>query len=150
MRIVFLGTAAVVPEPGRDTASFVVNETLLFDTGWQAALRLAAVGLSPQAVTHLFLTHAHQDHYLGLPGLLVARAMRPAPDQPPLRIFGPAGAVEAAVERSRAFLGEPTAIGAHEIFPLEPGATREVEGLEIATADFCQVLLCLNEFLYVD
>ena len=24
------------------------------------------------------------------------------------------------------------------------------KGLETATADFCQVLLCLNEFLYVD
>jgi hypothetical protein len=33
------------------------------------------------------------------------------------------------------------------------GSVRESKGpkgLELATADFCQVLLCLNEFLYVD
>jgi hypothetical protein len=30
------------------------------------------------------------------------------------------------------------------------GDTQGAKGLETATADFCQVLLCLNEFLYVD
>jgi hypothetical protein len=30
------------------------------------------------------------------------------------------------------------------------GAGKSAKGLETATADFCQVLLCLNEFLYVD
>lgn len=30
------------------------------------------------------------------------------------------------------------------------GENKGPKGLETATADFCQVLLCLNEFLYVD
>jgi hypothetical protein len=35
-------------------------------------------------------------------------------------------------------------------FILRSTSTQGVKGLETATADFCQVLLCLNEFLYVD
>lgn len=59
-------------EPDEDTASYLVNGTLLVDAGWNAALSMQRYGADPVTVTHALFTHCHQDHTLGLPGLLFA------------------------------------------------------------------------------
>src|SRR5437879_3430827 len=73
--VTFLGTAAVLPGAGQDSACFLINGRVLFDTGWYAALKMQEYGCDPLAIEHLIFTHCHHDHYMGLPALLFFRAM---------------------------------------------------------------------------
>ena len=49
----FLGTSSVTPEAGRDTASFLINNRILVDTGWYAALKMLNHGVSPLDLDYL-------------------------------------------------------------------------------------------------
>jgi len=104
--ITFLGTDAVVPEGGRDTASFVINGKYLVDTGWYAAIKMRNYGIDPMDIEYLILTHCHHDHYIGLPHLLFYLAMRRSerPDRQPLKVVGPAGELELVVGLAQKFL----------------------------------------------
>jgi len=91
MRITFVGTSSCIPAIESDTASFVINDRHLVDTGWYAALRMRQYGLDPLGLESVILTHLHQDHYLGLASLLFFIGLR-GPEGttvPPLRIIGP-------------------------------------------------------------
>ena len=76
MNITFLGTSSCIPDIGSETASFVVNGIHLIDTGWYTALGMRQYGLDPLALESIILTHLHQDHYLGLAGLLFTIGLR--------------------------------------------------------------------------
>ena len=131
--LTFLGIAAAVPEPGEDTASFLVNGELLIDCGWCNVQQMRAFHYDPLRVRTLFFTHCHHDHYMGLPALLFFRAMRGATS--PLRIVGPPDDLPIVVERTRAFL-QSERFGLEqelELVPLEPGATWDGGRYEIQT-----------------
>jgi ribonuclease Z len=136
--ITFLGTDAVVPECGRDTASFVINRTYLVDTGWYAAIKMRCYGIDPMGLEYLFLTHCHHDHYIGLPHLLFYLAMRAAerPDREPLKIVGPAEDLERVVTLAQAFL-QMERFGAVQfapkLIPLEAGATYDDPNFQLTT-----------------
>jgi ribonuclease Z len=137
-QITFLGAAAVLPGPGEDTASFLINGSLLIDCGWQAALKMQAYGYDPTRVETLFFTHCHHDHYLGLPGLLFFRGMRRGrgEERPPLEIVGPPDDLPLVVELSRQFLQAdrfPSVWPPLNLHPLEPGSTYETERFRIET-----------------
>lgn len=124
--ITFLGTDAVVPACGGDTASFVLNGSCLVDTGWYAAIKMRCYGIDPMLLDCLILTHCHHDHYIGLPHLLFYLAMcaRERPDRPPLKIIGPAGEVELVVGLARQFLQSdrfPPVRTEVELVPLRAG-----------------------------
>ncbi len=136
--LTFLGTAAVVPGGGHDTAGFVINDRYLVDTGWYAAIKMQCYGLDPLNIEYLFLTHCHHDHYIGLPQLLFYRRMRRSarPNLPPLKILGPAEDLERVVTLARQFLQPdrfPDVDEAPELFPLEPGDAFEEEAFRITT-----------------
>lgn len=137
-RITFLGTAAVLPAAYEDTACYLINDSLLIDCGWYAALKMQQYGYDARQVETLFFTHCHHDHYLGLPALLFARAMRRKEDAPkaPLRIVGPPDDLPVVVEQSRAFLQAerfPAVWPAVELAPLEPGGVLETDTYRIET-----------------
>src|SRR5579871_6749490 len=128
--VTFLGTDAVVPECGGDTASFVINEKYLVDTGWYGAIKMRCYGVSPLQLEYLFLTHCHHDHYIGLPHLLFYLTMRAGerPDRPPLKIVGPAEDLERVVKLAQEFLQMerfPPVRYTPELHPLQPGDTLE-------------------------
>ncbi len=104
--VTFLGTEAVVPSCGGDTASFVLNRQYLVDTGWYAALKMRCYDLDPLNIKYLFLTHGHHDHYIGLPHLLFYLAMRASerPNREPLKIVGPAEDLDRIVRLAQQFL----------------------------------------------
>ncbi|MDX1931886.1 MAG: MBL fold metallo-hydrolase [Capsulimonadales bacterium] len=136
LKVTFLGTAAVLPETDGDTVCHVVNETVVFDTGWNAALRLPRFGLDPLRITHLLFTHFHHDHYLGLPQFLFQRQLlaAKATDTPPLILGGPAEDLETVVGLARAFLQEarfPGVAGSVELLPLVPGDGFSIGDLSI-------------------
>lgn len=133
----FLGTASVIPEAGRETASVLINSKILVDAGWCSALKMLEFGVSPADLEYLFLTHCHHDHYLGLPHLLFYRRMQATNtgrDLPPLRIAGPAGDVERIVELARRFLQvERQSLPDHapEVIPIEAGHAYKAAGLRV-------------------
>ena len=71
MQVTFLGTGGAVPTTRRNTSGLLVRrdgERFLFDCGegTQRQMMRFSTGF---AVSHVFLTHLHGDHVLGLPGL---------------------------------------------------------------------------------
>ena len=128
--VTFLGTDAVVPAGGGDTASFVINGKYLVDTGWYAAIKMRCYGIDPLQLEYLFLTHCHHDHYIGLPQLLFYLTMRAGerPGRPPLKIVGPAEDLERIVTLAQRFLQMDRFLPvqyAPELLPLKPGDTLE-------------------------
>jgi hypothetical protein len=109
--VTFIGSAAVLPEVGQESASFVLNGRYLVDC-------------DPLAMEALLITHCHHDHVLGLPAFLFYRGMIGANKIAPLRIYGPAEEMPEAVENARRFLRAerfPEIWPELELHPLHPG-----------------------------
>jgi ribonuclease BN (tRNA processing enzyme) len=82
----FLGVGAALPGPGATNSSYLLRAagaTLLIDCGPAVLQQLAAVGLTPGDVTHVFLTHRHGDHALGNPMFLLWWALNRQRGLPP-------------------------------------------------------------------
>ncbi|MFH1568621.1 MAG: MBL fold metallo-hydrolase [Gemmatimonadota bacterium] len=88
LEIGFCGVSGAAPGSGEETASCLVNGHLLVDAGWNAAASVQALGAAPTDVDEVLITHCHQDHTLGLPGLLFANRARSQarPGAPVLRL----------------------------------------------------------------
>jgi ribonuclease BN (tRNA processing enzyme) len=74
IEVTVLGSGAALPAPGQTNSAYLVRAgavRLLVDCGPAILQQLAAVGLTPGDVTHLFVTHRHGDHTLGYPLLLL-------------------------------------------------------------------------------
>jgi ribonuclease Z len=72
LRVTFLGTGGALPTTERAPSAVFINregERLLFDCGegTQRQMMRFSTGFS---VSHVFLSHLHGDHILGLPGLI--------------------------------------------------------------------------------
>jgi ribonuclease Z len=91
LSVLFLGTAGSMPTVQRAPASLLIRrggDRLLIDCGEGTQRQLLrSVGLPD--IEHVFLTHFHADHFLGLPGMLKTFALRGRTT--PLTIHGPRG-----------------------------------------------------------
>ena len=139
-RIVVIGSGTPVPDGRRGgpaTAIVIDQRALLFDTGAGVLRGLARADISPSTVEHVFVTHLHSDHTLGLDEMIFGgwtsgRAV-------PLEVFGPPG-IEAMVTHLRSAFAEDRAIRVNGLEGAEPdGAEVEVEeiapGLVFGDAD---------------
>ena len=136
----FVGVDGCMPAVGGETACFLINDTVLVDCGWNAALSMKRFGCDPMALTHLLITHCHQDHFLGLAPLLFYRAMmglRLDGGAPTLTIAGPRTEIGMAVDRAIAYIQAdrhrdfPLPV---ELVPLAPGAGCEAGRLQVTSA----------------
>ena len=111
LRVTFLGTGGAVPTTRRNTSSVFLRregERMLFDCGEGTQRQMMRFGTG-FAVSHVFVTHLHGDHVLGIPGLLQTMEFNERTD--PLAIHVPSG-TRPDVER---LVG---ATGAHPDFPV--------------------------------
>lgn len=85
-----LGTGAALPARGRFPTSQLLNVHGCFymiDCGEGTQERLRTIGFNFQRISHIFISHLHGDHYLGLLGLI--SSMHLMGRQAPLTVHGP-------------------------------------------------------------
>ena len=76
--VVVLGTGSQVPTARRNHNGYVLRWdglTILFDPGEGTQRQLLRAGVSAPSLDRICLTHLHGDHCLGLPGVLMRRAV---------------------------------------------------------------------------
>lgn len=131
MRLTTVGTGTAAPSPGRVSSGHFVDcgqARVLMDCGSGVVHRMAELGLHWQEITHVALTHFHNDHIGDLPTLIFAwrHGMLPARSAG-IEIIGPMGTSDLVDRLAAAFgdwMREPG-------FPLtvreiEPGETLEL------------------------
>jgi ribonuclease Z len=94
MRLTFLGTAAARPSVGRNVSSLVLQregDLLMFDCGEGTQRQMMRFGTG-FAIDHIFFSHMHADHFLGVIGLL--RTMGLQARETPIYLYTPRGSEE--------------------------------------------------------
>ena len=123
LSVLFLGTSAARPTVERNVSGLVVvreGESLLFECGEGTQRQMMRYGAS-FALSDIFFTHYHADHYLGLIGLVRTLGLQGRTE--PMRFFGPKG--------GKRILGAALGMGVEratfeaEIVEVEPGQTLE-------------------------
>jgi len=95
MKIVFLGTSCSNPTKDRNLSAVAVQfegQHLLFDCPEGTQRQMMKAGFSYMKTKHVFLSHFHADHILGLPGLVATMSMHERKE--PLFVYGPKGIEE--------------------------------------------------------
>lgn len=96
-QVILLGTGAAWSGPDRENTFMLVRgETtnVLIDCGGSPTQRLAHVGVKPNEIDHIILTHNHPDHIYGLPLLLLNAWM--AGRKAAIHIYGLKGTIRSA------------------------------------------------------
>src|SRR3989475_11006978 len=92
LSLTFLGTSAARPTVERNVSGLALvreGETLLFECGEGTQRQMMRYGVS-FALTEIFFTHFHADHFLGVIGLLRTLGLQGPPE--PLLLYAPKGA----------------------------------------------------------
>jgi ribonuclease Z len=122
LSVLFLGTAGSMPTVQRAPTSTLVRrggDRILIDCGEGTQRQLLrSVGLPD--IEHVFLTHYHADHFLGLPGMMKTFALRGR--TVPLHIYGPRG-LKALMSDLRRIYGKLT----YEVRLVELASSDDVE-----------------------
>jgi len=90
MKITFLGTSSMVPTKERNHPSILISheqENILIDCGEGTQRQLKIASINPCKITKILITHLHNDHILGLPGLL--QTLQTQNYSKTLEIYGP-------------------------------------------------------------
>ena len=108
-KITFLGTSGSAPTKERGLSSVALQHegtVMLFDCGEGTQRQMQLFGVNISKVKHIFITHAHADHVLGLAGLL--RTMSLYHRQDPLTVYFPEGhqnVIESLIKFDNAIIG---------------------------------------------
>lgn len=93
--LTILGSNSATPAYGRHhTAQYlqIQKNTFLVDCGESTQLQLSKYKCKTQKIDHIFISHLHGDHYLGLMGLLFTMHLLKRDKE--LHIYGPKGLSE--------------------------------------------------------
>ena len=92
LTVTFLGTSAARPTVERNVSGLALHregETFLFECGEGTQRQMMRYGVS-FALSEIFFTHFHADHFLGVIGLIRTLGLQGRPE--PLFLYGPKGA----------------------------------------------------------
>ena len=121
LSVTFLGTSAARPTVERNVSALALvreGETLLFECGEGTQRQMMRYGVS-FALSEIFFTHFHADHFLGVIGLVRTLGLQARAE--PLRLYGPKGA--------KKLLAQALALGVERVpFEVE---IREVKAGEV-------------------
>lgn len=90
--ITILGSNSAIPAHGRNQTSQLITwdgESFLIDCGESTQQQLRKFKIKYSKINHIFISHLHGDHYLGLMGLLNSYSLNNR--KLPLHIYGPKG-----------------------------------------------------------
>lgn len=68
--VTVLGSSGCKYDYGNDTASYLINNKIIVDTGWNLVENLLDLNFNPEDFKIVLFTHFHHDHYLALPQFL--------------------------------------------------------------------------------
>ncbi len=96
MKITFLGVTSMHPTEDRAQMGIFIQhgtEKILLDCGESVQRQMRIKGIAPPRITRLFITHLHNDHILGFPGLYenLSHARGEGEFDRDLFIYGPKG-----------------------------------------------------------
>ncbi len=92
LAVTFLGTSAARPTVERNVSALALvreGETLLFECGEGTQRQMLRYGVS-FALSEIFFTHFHADHFLGVIGLIRTLGLQARAE--PITLYGPRGA----------------------------------------------------------
>ena len=92
MQVSLLGTGLPYPNPRRRGPGYAIRagaNNFAVDCGSGVVHRMIELGLMPNEIDHLFITHLHSDHYIDLGHFIVTRWI--VGDDRPWHIYGPEG-----------------------------------------------------------
>jgi len=92
--IIITGTGIPQPLPGVAGAGVHVRYgdlVLQFDAGRNTAGRLTEVGVQARELGHVFITHHHSDHLIGLPDITITHWITSGASYEPLEVIAPEG-----------------------------------------------------------
>src|SRR2546427_4125911 len=92
LSVTFLGTSAARPTVERNVSALALvreGETLLFECGEGTQRQMMRYGVS-FALSDIFFTHFHADHFLGVIGLIRTLGLQGREES--MRLYGPRGA----------------------------------------------------------
>jgi len=126
LRVTFLGTGGAVPTVQRNVPAMYVNregDELLFDCGEGTQRQMMRYGTG-FSLDHVFVSHLHGDHVLGLPGLLQTLDFNER--SAPLAVHVPHG-TRSTVESLASVAGTAPSfpVRVHEVAPGETALSRE-------------------------
>lgn len=93
--VLILGSSSATPMYGRHPTSQLINHNeqyYLMDCGEGTQMQLSRYGIRANRIRHIFISHLHGDHYLGLMGLL--SSMHLVGRKEDLHLYGPAALKE--------------------------------------------------------
>jgi ribonuclease Z len=78
MKVTILGNNSALPAHGRYPTSQVINiseQLFLIDCGEGTQMRMQQFDVKSSRIDHIFISHIHGDHYLGLVGLISSQSL---------------------------------------------------------------------------
>jgi ribonuclease Z len=150
--VCLLGTAGTIPLPRRRLSATLVRvgrSLVLLDCGEGTQVALRERGWGLRRLKTILITHAHADHVLGLPGLLLSLGFSGKGAGEPLTVYGPPPVED--VLRSLLVVAPRLPYPLH-IVTLSGGESFALEGVEDVQASCASVehdVPCLAYSLYL-
>lgn len=139
-----LGTGAALPARGRYPSSQLVQvrgSWYMIDCGEGTQERLRAIGFNFQRIGHIFISHLHGDHYLGLQGLI--SSMHLLGRNLPLHVYGPSELREiigVQLRASATYLRYPLHV--HSVQPANGIEVHADENVAVTTLELTHRIPC--------
>jgi len=147
--LTILGASGAVPVYGRFPSSqylVIQNKHFLIDCGEGCQLQLARYEIPIHKIDHIFISHLHGDHYLGLTGLLFSMHLQKR--KADLHLYSPAGLNEIILlqlKYSRSVLNY--SLHFHSFDPTQKYQLLENDALTVETIPLFHKLPC-SGFLF--